>query len=157
MFLRKERGQPLIDMDRCECHPVAPFCLRATILMRINLAYEICFPALDLDRNVTLFSDMEAIFTRDGDLPFEGNWDGQSRPMLWSEMGEEKRKELVDARRYARGRRLYGATLFRELDQEHPNSLFILNLRNRTDWIQSRLLHPYCQSLMLRLCHRSTF
>ena len=60
-------------------------------------------------------------------------------------MGEQQRQQLLDARRFARGRRLYAARLFEELDKEFPDSLFILNLRNRTEWVQSRLLHPYCE------------
>ena len=31
--------------------------------------------------------------------------------------------------------------LWRELDDQYPDSLFILNVRNRDDWIRSRLRH----------------
>jgi hypothetical protein len=32
-------------------------------------------------------------------------------------------------------------TLFKELDRQYPNSKFILNIRNRDNWIESRLNH----------------
>ena len=34
-----------------------------------------------------------------------------------------------------------GCRYFKELEQDYPDSLFILNTRNRDDWIKSRLRH----------------
>lgn len=32
--------------------------------------------------------------------------------------------------------------LFREIDQQYPGSKFILNIRNKQDWLQSKAFHP---------------
>ncbi len=36
---------------------------------------------------------------------------------------------------------LYGQKLYRFLDREYPNSIFILNTRNKDKWLKSRILH----------------
>jgi len=41
-----------------------------------------------------------------------------------------------------RYRQFAGYRYFRELDQQYPRSLFILNVRDIEDWIASRALHP---------------
>lgn len=41
-----------------------------------------------------------------------------------------------------RYRQFAGYRYFRELDQQYPRSLFILNVRDIEDWIASRAMHP---------------
>lgn len=49
---------------------------------------------------------------------------------------------VPERNKYTRYRQFAGYRYFRELDQQYPRSLFILNVRNIEDWIASRAMHP---------------